>query len=122
MGFAILTVRFACELAALAILAWWGARTAGAPLAIAAPLAAALLWGAWVAPKASRRLRDPLRFAAESVVWAGSTAALVALGHAVLAAGFAAISLVTAVLARRHEPAATGGEVRNSDGSSAFRA
>ena len=49
-------VRFCLELASLAGLAVWGWRTGptgvNVVLAIAAPLAAAALWGAFVAPKA----------------------------------------------------------------------
>jgi hypothetical protein len=51
-----LTVRFLCELAMLAALAYWGFTVgdgAGAwVLGIGAPLMAAIIWGAWVAPKA----------------------------------------------------------------------
>ena len=50
------SVRFCLELAALAGLAVWGWKTGpdgvNVVLAIAAPLAAAVLWGAFVAPKA----------------------------------------------------------------------
>jgi len=57
-------LRFALELASLAGLAVWGWGTGptglNVVLAIAAPLAAAALWGAFVAPKAPRPTSDPL--------------------------------------------------------------
>jgi Protein of unknown function (DUF2568) len=57
-----LTVRFLCELAMLAALASWGFTVgdgAGAwVLGIGAPLLAAIVWGAWVAPKARCRCRS----------------------------------------------------------------
>lgn len=113
MSAIVLTLRFLCELAALGALGWWGAHAGGVVLAIVVPLAAAVLWGAWVAPRARRRLRDPLRFAAESIVWAGAIAAVVALGHVALAVGFGVVALSTAVGTRRYEP-----QVSNGDGSS----
>jgi Protein of unknown function (DUF2568) len=51
-----LGVRFLCELGMLAALAFWGALmgdgVGGAALALAAPIAAAGVWWAFVAPKA----------------------------------------------------------------------
>ena len=38
-------------------------------LAMALPLLAMIVWGAFVAPKATRRLDDPARLAVELVVW-----------------------------------------------------
>ncbi|MCB9564771.1 MAG: YrdB family protein [Kofleriaceae bacterium] len=111
MGALVLTLRFALELGALGALGWWGATGAGASgapaiaLAIVLPAIAATWWGAWVAPRARRRLRDPARFAAELVVWAPATLALLDLTAPAIAIGFAALALATAVGARRHEPA-----------------
>ena len=111
-----MTIRFVCELAALAVLGWWGARTGGVVLAIALPVVAGTLWGAWVAPKAPRRLRDPARFAVESIVWISAIVVLVLLRQPLAAAGFGSLALATAVAARRYEP-----EVSNGDGSSRTR-
>lgn len=105
MGYVVLAIRFACELAALGALGWWGARAGSVPLAIALPAAAAIFWGVLIAPRARHRLRDPLRLAAESVVWFGAIAALADLGQVAAAIGFGVIALVTAVAARRYEPA-----------------
>ncbi|MGD8487302.1 MAG: YrdB family protein [Chloroflexota bacterium] len=56
-------------------------------LAICLPLLAMIVWGLFVAPKASRRLDDPARLAVELVVWFAG----------VLAFGFA-ISVILAIL------------------------
>ena len=56
-------------------------------LAICLPLLAMIVWGLFVAPKASRRLDDPARLAVELVVWFAG----------VLAFGFA-VSWILAIL------------------------
>lgn len=103
----VLAARFMCELAALAALAWWGAGAGGVLAAIALPGAAALMWGTVVAPRAKHRLRDPLRFVAESLVWSGAIAALVARHQLALAVGFGVVAFGTAFAARRFEPEVT---------------
>src|SRR4051812_37900672 len=102
-----MTIRFACELGALAAAWVWGWSRGGIVLAIAAPLVIAMLWGAWIAPRARRRLADPLRFAVESLVWIGSTAALVDLDRPELAIAFGVLAFVSAAAARRYEPRVT---------------
>ena len=62
---------FVDELALLALLAFAGARLGGSAvastmLAILLPLAAAVVWARWPAPRAQRRLAHPLRLAASS--------------------------------------------------------
>ncbi len=78
------SIRFCLELAALAGLAVWGWETGpdgwNVLLAIAAPLAAAVLWGLFVAPKARRHPRDPWRLLLELVVFGGGTLAFAAAG------------------------------------------
>jgi len=100
-----LAVRFACELVALAGLAWWGAEAGdgvtAVMLALALPVAAGTVWGLWVAPRSERRLRDPARALCEALVFGAAAAALVDLGHAVAAAVFAAAALATAAITRR---------------------
>jgi Protein of unknown function (DUF2568) len=98
-----LGLRFALELCALAALAVWGWQLADAVwastlLAIAAPLAAAVAWGAWVAPKAARRLPDPARLAVEALVFAGATAALLSMHHVALAVALAVVYAGNVVL------------------------
>jgi hypothetical protein len=85
-----LGLRFGLELCALAALAYGGWHVPGAVwvrvlVAVALPLAAAVVWGRWVAPKASRPLSDPLRLVPEWVVFGGAAVALIGTGHPVLA-------------------------------------
>jgi hypothetical protein len=93
-----LAVRFLLELSALAALGYWGAQTGGSlalriALAIAAPVAAAVVWGTYGAPAAPLRLRRPGRLALEAVIF-GLAALGLAAGHPHLA-----ITFLTAVLA-----------------------
>jgi hypothetical protein len=79
---ALLTLRFATELAWLAVLAGAGLDSgaggaARVVLAIALPVLAVVIWGAAFAPRARWRLEDPLRLVAEIVLFAAiGTAAL----------------------------------------------
>jgi hypothetical protein len=102
---ALLTLRFATELAWLAVLAGAGldSGVAGAGrvvLAIVLPVVAAVLWGVAFAPRARRRLEDPARLVAEIVLFAASAAGLALTGHAVPAAIFAVAAIGTAILLR----------------------
>lgn len=90
--------RFALELCALAALGYWGfsendGLVADLLVGLGAPLAFALVWGAWIAPKAPYRLDDPIRLLLELTVFAVAVAALVAAGSTVLA-GLFAVALV----------------------------
>jgi len=64
------------------------------------PAGVVAVWGAFVAPRARRRLRDPARFAVELVIFAAATAALVAVDQVVLAVVYAVVAVATAALAR----------------------
>jgi hypothetical protein len=55
---------------------------------LGAPLAAAVLWGRFVAPKASHPAVDPLRLALEVLVFGSGLAALFAAGRSTLGAVF----------------------------------
>jgi hypothetical protein len=92
-----LALRFACEIAAVVGLVWWGWPVVGILLGIGV----ILYWGAFVAPKASRRQRDPLRLVSELVIFAGATAAYAAVGQLVAGILFAVAAVVTALLVRR---------------------
>ena len=101
-----LALRFACELAALAAVAWCGWEI-NPVLAVVFPLAVAAVWGLWIAPKARRRLADPARFALELVVFAAATAALLSVGQVLLAMIVAVAAVATGALVRVWpEPAA----------------
>jgi hypothetical protein len=98
-----LAVRFALELCALAALGVWGWQTADPLawrllLAVGAPLVAAVAWGAWVAPKAARRLPDPARLGVEGLVFAAATAALLSVHHIALAVCLAVIYAINVAL------------------------
>jgi hypothetical protein len=72
---------FVDELALLAVLGIAGARlgdgaVASTLLAILLPLAAAAVWGRWLAPRAQRRLRHPMRLAAKLALVAVSAGLL----------------------------------------------
>ena len=104
----------------LAALAYWGAQAGGSTavdvlLAVAAPLAAAVVWGLYAAPRSPRRLAHGPRVVLESCVFAVAAVALAAAGASVLAAVFAVLVAVdTALLVRsesegRTDPGARGG-------------
>jgi Protein of unknown function (DUF2568) len=82
-------LRFVLELCALAAVAYWGWTETSGPLrwllVIGTPFAVALVWGRWIAPKAARPLRDPLRLAVELLVFGSAVAALVRTHEPVLA-------------------------------------
>ena len=110
-----LGVRFLLELAALGALAYWGSQTGplavSIVLAIAAPLAGAVLWGIFAAPKSRHRLRGPRRLIVEIPFFGAAVAGLAATGQWVLAAIFAVVvvlsELVTYGLAADEEGAVT---------------
>ncbi len=67
-------------------------------LGVAAPLAAAVSWGLWIAPKAKRRLRDPARLALELLLFGAAGALLAVAGHPLTAAVFLAAVALSEVL------------------------
>ena len=105
----LLTVRFLSELALVAVLVWAGV-AANLPLAgriviaVVAPVLAMVIWGLWMAPRARRRLRDPLRLIAELVLFAVAAAALAAGGPVLAAVVLAVIAMGVAVLLRLVAP------------------
>jgi Protein of unknown function (DUF2568) len=98
MGYANDGLRFLLELAALASLAYWGfAEQDGVGqwlLGLGAPLAAAVLWGRFVAPKASHPTVDPVRLALEVLVFGSGVAALFAADEATLGVVFGGLVVV----------------------------
>jgi hypothetical protein len=103
-----LGLRFALELCALAALAYGGWHVPGPIwsrilLAVAFPLLAAIVWGRWVAPKASHPLPDPQRLLPEWLVFGAATAALAATGRYVPAIVLAVLAAANrAILWRTH--------------------
>ncbi len=96
MKAANLTVRFACELAALAAFVWWGWPVVGWLVAFGV----AVMWGLVVAPKAKHRLPDPPRLLVELVIFASATVAFYSAAGAPVAAVFGVLAVVTAGLVR----------------------
>jgi hypothetical protein len=96
-----LTLRFACEVALVVGVVWWGWPVLG----IVAGLAVLDLWGAFVGPKAPRRFPDPARFGLELVLFAGGTVAFASVAGTVTAVVFGVAAVATAALTRRYEPA-----------------
>ncbi len=95
-----LGLRFACELAALVAVGWWG-WIVSPVLVVALPLLVAVVWGAFVAPRARRRLPDPGRFALEIVIFAAATACFLAVDQRLVAVVFAVVAAVTTLLVRK---------------------
>jgi hypothetical protein len=105
MRVADLALRLLLELATLAALGVWGARAASTiparvVLAVAAPLAVAVVWGTWVAPRAPRHLKDPARLVVELIILAATVAALSTSGYPVLAGAFAVVALANGAFLR----------------------
>jgi uncharacterized protein DUF2568 len=92
-----LGLRFVLELCMLVALGIWGI-SENIVLGIAAPVAAAVVWGLWIAPKATRRLRDPGRLVAELVLFGAAGVALAAADHPLVAAVFLAAVALSEVL------------------------
>ncbi len=97
-----LGVRFLCELGMLAALAVWGAHVGegvGAiALAVGLPLAAAGIWGAFVAPKARWPVPLGARVGIELVLFGAASLALWSAGYPAFAFVLALLALVTSVL------------------------
>ena len=98
-----LGLRFLLELASLAALAAWGLHTgdsllAGLVLGVGAPLAAAVLWGAFIAPKARFPVPLAVRVVLELVVFGAAAVALWAAGWHTLAVVFAVAVVVSEAL------------------------
>ena len=104
MNAVALALRFlVAELGALVALAWWGFARGGVLGVLSGlllPLAVAAVWGAFIGPKSARRMPDPARFLLELLIFAGATAAFVAVGHGVVAAVYAVVAVATAALTR----------------------
>ena len=113
---ALLAVRFLAELGMLVCLGVGGWQRGGtlpgsAVLGVVLPIAAAGLWGRWVAPRAPRRLPDPARLGVEALLF---TAALLLIIGAQPAPAMTVFGLVVgaaflvSIPARRHEPVPSG--------------
>jgi hypothetical protein len=98
MSWLIHGVRFGCEIAAVVAVVWWGWPVLG----IVAGAVVIAVWGALVAPKARRRLRDPLRLVVELAIFGLATLAFAEVGQTVIAIVFAVAAVVSAGVSRRY--------------------
>ena len=105
-------MRFGLELAAMVALGYWGFQAGDSAVVewlpgLGAPLAFALVWGAFIAPKAPARLQDPARLGLEVILFVAAVVSLAAAGQPLLAtilAGAIAVNLVlTHVLGQRRD-------------------
>lgn len=103
---------FLLELVALAALCYWGAVTGHGPaariaLGAGAPVAAAVLWGLFAAPRARYHLPLAGVLAVKALVFGAATAALIATGHLAAGVAFAVVVVANTTLAtvqRRRAP------------------
>ena len=94
-----LGLRFLLELASLAALAAWGFHSAGSlVLGIGAPLAAALVWWLFIAPRARFPVPLAVRVVLELAVFGAAVVALSAAGWQVLALVMAIAVVISELL------------------------
>jgi hypothetical protein len=98
-----LVFRFLLELIVLVALFWWGISLSGELLVqvvfgLGAPAIAMTVWGLFVAPKATRRLSDPMRVALEVVVFGAGVLAFLATGNVVLGVLLGAAAAISLAL------------------------
>ena len=115
----LLAVAFLSELGMLAAFVVGGLALPAPTLvrvlvAVAAPVAAATVWGAFLAPRARRPLRDPARLLLEIVVFGAAVVSLLASGHPTAAVVLGAAALLTVPLSHRPAWSRRGPTARNA--------
>jgi Protein of unknown function (DUF2568) len=98
-----LGVRFLLELCMLAAVGYWGFKTGSGwllriALGIGAPLSIAIIWGAFVAPKAAYPLHGFMLLTLEAILFGSGVAALYATKNYSLAWTFAIILIINRIL------------------------
>jgi Protein of unknown function (DUF2568) len=90
-----LTVRFLLELAALGAVGWWGFETgdgvAGWVLGLGAPLLVAVVWGAFISPKATVKVPKAVWVGLQVLVFGAAALALAAVAPGWVAVAFVAV-------------------------------
>jgi hypothetical protein len=108
----VLLVRFLSEIGALLAFTLWGFSESGW-FGVLPPIAAAAVWGRWMAPRSSARLPDPRRLVAEIVFFGAAASAFAAAGAPVVGTVYGVVAIAFAVLVRylgepeAREPGAT---------------
>lgn len=110
VGAVNLFVRLFAELAIVVSLGFWAWRATGGSFesvqsaitgiaaAVMGPLGWAIVWGAFVGPKAKRRLRDPIRFIVEIAMFVGFAVALTAVDLPVVGITLGGLAAATSLL------------------------
>jgi hypothetical protein len=98
-----LGLRFLLELCALAALAYWGTQAGRGlllrlVLGIGAPLVAAVVWGTFVAPKATVPVSAPVRILIEVVIFGLAALGLAAAGRSYLAWALVVVFVINDLL------------------------
>jgi hypothetical protein len=101
----VLGLRFVCEMAALAAVAYWGQQAAGGVAGIAlaaiAVVVVAVVWGVFLAPRRRVEVVLAARLVIELAVWVTATAALWSAGQPTLAVVLFAVAVVTGAINAR---------------------
>ena len=98
-----LALRFLLELVALAAVGWWGWHVGGSTsgqlsLAIALPLAVALAWGAFIAPKARFSVSRPVWYGLQVVIFGAAALALASVWSTAAGIAFALVIVANTTL------------------------
>jgi len=98
----LLALRFVCEMAALAAVAYWGQQAtdgvAGIALAAITVAVVAVVWGVFLAPKRRLEVGLPVRLMIELAVWTAAAAALWSAGRPTLAVVLFIVAVVTGAI------------------------
>jgi hypothetical protein len=93
-----LGLRFLLELGLLVGVGWWGGHTVGWWAAVVLPLAAAVIWGSYLSPKARWTIPPAARLVLELVLFGLAAAGYYGAGQPWIAVGFAAAVAVSEIL------------------------
>jgi uncharacterized protein DUF2568 len=93
-----LGLRFLLELGLLVGVGWWGGHVVGWWATVLLPLAAAVVWGSFLSPKARWTIPPGARLALELVLFGLAAAGYYGAGHAWIAVGFAALVVLSEIV------------------------
>ena len=98
-----MALSFILELVMLAAIGYWGFNTGDTiftkvELGIGVPVIVAIVWGIWLAPASSRRLRDPFHLGLELIIFGLAILALGIAGQPTLAWIFGIVYAINVVL------------------------